>query len=528
MKYQIFEGHIFEFENKGIFFFLETTGRKSLISKLQLFIPLSCILFTLLFLFKIDANSVLVSDNQNKIAQAQAFLDSGYKSQYFSCKILADLGGCKFFPSWQVHLENGLSGPFPVAFSLFASLFGLLGDYSLLFYVSILFFWIGVFFLKFELNLRWGAVLFLSFGPAFFHSALFPDYSITFLLTCVGLTFYACPVKTRPLGLLIGFFVGLGFFFRPENTILYFLLGIFHLIEFVYKGRSGVSTKDKDRLILLIGTGIGVIFYGILNYYLYGSVLGTRIETNAEIGWNTGIEKYSSLLIFGNGRVGFLFFCPWILLWLAYFFIRWKALERFERKLSLAILAALFLGAYLAPNDSNIDWGTRYLSWLIVPIIVLFFSQKNAEKVPKLVWILTGILFLVTLYFSKIYFLMQEKLSQEYVKYNEFLLSSDADIYVTTDPSLSALFGQEILRKKVMRIEDLEDLPKLTKILSSKKGTISLVRYEPLTLTLLQTMEKNDSEKLGTEMNDWFLRSGWKLGSKQSLEKIEILKFVRN
>lgn len=506
---------------------METIGRKNLISKLQFLFPLSSIVFTALFLFKVDANSVLVSDNQNKIVQAQAFIDSGYKSQYFSCKILEDLGGCKFFPSWQVHLQNGISGPFPVAFSLFASVFGLLGDYSLLFYVSILFFWIGVFFLKIELNLKWASILFLSFGPAFFHSALFPDYSITFLLTCVGLTFYACPVRSRLLGLFIGFFVGLGFFFRPENTILYFLLGVFHLIEFIYRGRSGVSTRDKDRLVLLIGTGIGVVFYGIINYYLYGSVLGTRIETNAEIGWDTGFTKYSSLLIFGNGRVGFLFFSPWILLWLVYFFIRWKNLERFERKLSISILISLFLGAFLAPNDSNIDWGTRYLSWLVVPAVVLFFSKKNSEEVPTFVWILTWILFLVTLFFSRIYFLTQEKLSKEYVKYNGFILESGPDIYVTMDPSVSALFGQEILHKKVMRIEVLEDLPRLTRILTAQKGSISLIRYEPITASLLHTLGKNDSEKLGTEMEKWFLGSGWQLGSKQTLEKIEILKFVR-
>ncbi|PJZ49933.1 LA_3751/LA_3752 family putative glycosyltransferase [Leptospira saintgironsiae] len=528
MKYQIFEGHIFGFENKGIFFSLETNGRKSLNSKLQLLIPLSCIVFTALFLFKVDANSVLVSDNQNKIVQAQAFIDSGFKSQYLSCKILEDLGGCKFFPSWQVHLQNGISGPFPVAFSLYASIFGLLGNYSFLFYVSILFFWIGVFFLKFELDLKWSSILFLSFGPAFFHSALFPDYSITFLLTCIGITFYACPVKTRPLGLFIGLFVGLGFFFRPENTILYFLLGVFHLIEFIYKGGSEVSTRDKDRFVLLIGTGIGVLFYGILNYYLYGSALGTRIETNAEIGWDTGFEKYTSLLIFGNGRVGFLLFCPWILLWLVYFFIRWKEFEKFERKLYLAILISLFLGAYLAPNDSNIDWGTRYLSWLIVPVVVLFFSQKKSENVPKVIWILTVILFLVTLFFSKIYFLTQEKLSHEYIKYNKFLLDSNPDIYVTTDSRISALFGQEILRKKVLRIEDIEDLPRLTRLLAPKKGSISLVRYEPITLSLIETLEKNDSERLGTEMEDWFLESRWTLESKQTLEKIEILKFVRN
>ncbi|MGJ4746653.1 LA_3751/LA_3752 family putative glycosyltransferase [Leptospira sp. SA-E8] len=507
---------------------METIRRKSLISKLQLLIPLSSIVFTALFLFKIDANSVLVSDNQNKIIQAQAFVDSGFKSQYLSCKILEDLGGCKFFPSWRVHLENGISGPFPVAFSLFASIFGLLGDYSFLFYVSILFFWIGVFFLKFELNLKWASILFLGFGPAFFHSALFPDYSITFLITCVGLTFYACPVKTRPLGLLIGFFVGLGFFFRPENTTLYFLLGVFHLAEFIYKGRSEISTRDKDRLVLLIGTGIGVVFYGIANYYLYGSALGTRIEANVKIGWDTGFEKYSSLLFLGNGRVGFLFFCPWILLWLIYFFIRWKDLEKFERKLSLAVLISLFLGAYLAPNDSNIDWGTRYLSWLIVPAVVLFFSKKNSENMPRSVWILTGILFIVTLFFSKIYFLTQEKFSKEYVKYNEFLLESAPDIYVTMDPSISALFGQEILYKKVLRIRYLKDLPRLTRLLSQRNGSVSLVRYEPITSSFLQTLEKNDSAKLGTEIEEWFLRSGWKMGSKQTLEKIEILKFVRN
>ncbi|MEI1279059.1 hypothetical protein V6Z05_12095 [Leptospira venezuelensis] len=507
---------------------MDKIGRKNLISKLQFLFPLSCIIFTALFIFKIDANSVLVSDNQNKIVQAQAFVDSGFKSQYFSCKILEDLGGCNFFPSWQVHRENGISGPFPVAFSLFASLFGLLGDYSFLFYVSILFFWIGVFFLKFELNLRWASVLFLSIGPTFFHSALFPDYSITFLLTCVGLTFYACPVKNRPLGIFIGFFVGLGFFFRPENAILYFLLGVLHLFEFIYKGRAEVSVRDKDRLVLLIGTGIGIIFYGILNYYLYGSALGTRIETNAKIGWDTGFEKYFSLLIFGHGRIGFLYFCPWVLLWLVYFLIRWKELEKYERKLSLSVLISLFLGAYLAPNDSNIDWGTRYLSWLMVPVVVLFFSKKNSERIPKIVWVLTYILFLVTLYFSKIYFLTQEKLSKEYVKYNEFLLDSNPDIYITTDPSISALFGQEILRKKVMRIGTLKDIPKLTRILSSKRGSIALVRYEPITLSILKSVGKNKSEKLGTEMEDWFLRSGWNKTSKQSLEKIEILKFVRN
>ncbi|TGL61627.1 LA_3751/LA_3752 family putative glycosyltransferase [Leptospira sarikeiensis] len=485
-----------------------------------------CFLFTALFILKIDPNSILVADNQNKIFQAQAFLDSGYGSQYASCKILSDLGGCEFFPSWKIRLKDGISGPFPVAFSLFASLFGLLGDYSLLFYVSILFFWIGIFFLKIRTDLKWIGVLFLGLGPAFFHSALFPDYSITFLLTCFGLCIYYKPASNKYLNLFSGFLVGLGFFFRPENTILFSFLGVFHLYEYI-RDRSRISEIDRSRLYQLMASGVAVVFYGFINYSLYGSPFGTRIQSNWGLAWEIGLLKYASLLFWGNGRVGFLAFCPWVLLWLAYLLYRWKDLENTEKKLLLSTLLSLVFATVFSPNDSNIDWGTRYLSWITVPAVLLFFNGKRSDTIPKYMKILTGLLFIQTLFFSRAYFILQEKLSHEFVKYNQFLLDSGSDIYITNSLRLSALFGQEIFSKKVLIIKQSKSISKISELLSRKKGSVSIIRYNDETSSFVLSLENPQAIDLDLLLEKELIRNGWELVSKNSLEKIEILKFIR-
>ncbi|TGK05369.1 hypothetical protein EHQ53_17180 [Leptospira langatensis] len=496
----------------------------------SVFLPILCALFIGLFVSKMDPNAILVSDNQNKIFQAQAFLDSGFKSQYASCEILRDLGACTYFPSWQIQMKHGISGPFPVAFSLFAAVVGWLADYSYLFYIAIFFFILGVSILKIRNRINSLGILVLVFGPVFFHSVLFPDYSISFLCTCIAVSAYRKPREDRLEQIFLGLLAGLGFFFRPENSILLFFLGIIHIVEWIKLGLPKKDSEEAKRFLLLVGSGVSILFYGILNFYLYDSPWGSRIYVNATVARDHGALKYVSLLFAGHGRVGFLFFCPWIALGAVLLFLKWRSLEKTEKFLLSASILSLGAGVLMTPNDSNIDWGTRYLSWLCVPAVVLFFSgnsKRILESFPKAVrWV--GVLsFLVSLFFSKVYYVTEIAQSKEMIRYNQFFRSLPEGVNVSTRNTITALYGQDIFHKKVMIVREKGEYSKLVNLLLEKNENVNLIRYNSAILSKLRSMPKAKESGQDAELEKLFLSRGWKISQETSLEKIEVLHLTR-
>lgn len=490
---------------------------------------LICLLFIFLSLWKVPAESILVADNQTKILQAQAFLDSGFQSQYSKCKILAELGGCSYSVGGKGKDEPILYGVFPVAFSLFAAIVRLTGDYTHLVYASVLFFLAGTWLVSFRIRKDFWIPIVLTIGPCFFHSFLFPDYAIVYFLVAGFIAFYYKPLSGIYSSFIIGLLTGGSVFFRPETVFLPFLLGIFSLFHIFANGPPKRNSEEATRLSLLMGYGFSVLLFFSMNYSLYGSFLGTRIAANEK-----GIEsfwewrKYISLLFYGNGRVGFFLFSPWALFGIVYLGIRFRSLSRSEKDLLSSTIASIFLIVLLSPNDSNIDWGTRYLSWLTIPIAILFFTRDFTGLPNEIKWKRVAIsLLTVNLLISYVFFRIQVKVAQEFQKYNSLLTGLSGEVIILTEPSIVGFYGKDILEKRVMLISNSESKKKIAEFLSGKISRLDLVRYEPATSFLLQGMRQDLGEKSEVLLEKELLKQGWKLSERRIAWKLEILNFSR-
>ncbi|MFB5649872.1 LA_3751/LA_3752 family putative glycosyltransferase [Leptospira wolffii] len=489
-----------------------------------------CVFFLLLSLWEVPAESIFVADNQVKIQQAQAFLDSGFLSQYSTCLELADFGGCAYTIGGEGRDVPILIGVFPVAFSLYAALVRLTGDYNHLIYISFLFFLAGTWFISFRVRKDFWIPVVLTFGPCFFHSFLFPDYAIVFFLIAVLVGFYYRPLFGKYSNFMIGLVSGSAVFFRPEVVFLPFFLGLFSVIETFRSGLPARNTEEERRFYLLIGFGSAVILFFGTNYALYENFLGTRIRANEE-----GIEsflnwgKFVSLLFYGNSRIGFFLFSSWVLFALIYLSLRFRILSSKEKHLLLSVLLSIFVIVLLSPNDSNIDWGTRYLSWLTIPVAVLFFTSDFRQSSQDRRWKKFVIfLFILSLIVVFAFFRLQIKVAEEFQKYNSLLKGLSGEVSILTEPSILGFYGKDVLKKKVLLLRPSESRKEFVRFLSGKASRLELVRYEPTTYFLLESIRPPHKKVENAYLLEKeFLDQGWKVSNKKISLKLEILSLQR-
>lgn len=489
---------------------------------------LSSVLFILYVFWKVPAKSIFIADNQTKIEQAQAFVDSGFRSQYSKCLLLKDLGGCRFAHGGNGKDSEAILGVFPVAFSVFAAIFGLLGTYSPLVYISVAFFLLGILSIAYRIGKSPWIPFLLTFGPCFFHSLLFPDYSIVFFCITVFTAYYYRPLGI-PGSLFTGFLGGSVIFFRPETIFLPFALGILFVYSVARNGIPKKGTEDASRFLMLVASGLAVCLFLVLNWILYEDLLGTRIAANTDaIDGITPDDKYSSLLLYGNGRVGFLLFSPWVALGVSYLLFRIKDLEKKEKEILIASLLSFVAIVLLAPNDSNIDWGTRYLSWLTIPFIVLFcYGNSNGvlRQTGKPMRAAAGILLTLSFFFAYTFFKLQIKVTKEFLKYNSFLIARPGEVALLVEPTIAGYYGPEILQKKVLIVP--KDQTEFISFLSGKVVSLDLVRFEPKTLSFVEAISGKNSSKTEKSLEEELKKQGWKAVSAEILDQIETIHFEK-
>ncbi|MEI7012429.1 hypothetical protein V9X60_06860 [Leptospira licerasiae] len=314
-----------------------------------------------------------------------------------------------------------------------------------------------------------------------------------------------------------------------------FFLGFFQLFTFFVGRTSFKKQYEKDRFFLIVSSGVAVIIFAVVNYYLYDSIFGSRIGGNAKSLLTQEGNKTFSLLFFGNGRIGFLTFVPWIILAFLLLTLKFRSLETKEKILLGSSFASLLAVVITAPNDSNIDWGTRYLSWLIVPISLLCFSGNSMKILQSFglkIRITAFTLFGISILISFGYLFIQNQISKEFLKYNTWLKSQKTEISIVQQAKIESLYGQEILHRKVLFPNRKSDPKKFATFITSKASRIDLVRYEPSTLALLESQggpagESDYVAGADYRLENEFISLGWKQISKQTLGRIEIITLSR-
>jgi hypothetical protein len=425
------------------------------------------ILFLLLIavLYKINPKTLFISDTLIKAIQANSIVENDFRSEEILCKSLTELGSCKYsLPSFNF-LNGKLLGPFPVYQSIVNAFIIYFFHPTLIQYFSVVLFVL----LLLNLNKNWdinlyfiGIIVFCT--PLFFHFIGFLDVGLAILLITLGISILNNEYNKRTISFL-GFIFGVSVWFRPESIIFIFIFIVLIII-------SKYNIKNFSYYISFLF--LSILSFFIINYYNYNNILGTRILANKsgfiEFNIQNKLIMIKSLLFTGEGRYGFFGYMPYILILSAIGIYYKNKIDLKYRVLMWSSLLSILFISFSSPNNSNIDWGTRYLSIVLIPLLIVFNKIKDIEY-SKYLNILLIFVFMYSIKISHKYFTYHISMSKQVLKFDNIFESQNSDIWIFTNVSLLNFTNINYFDKKVLFFKENDNILELVEYLKNQKST---------------------------------------------------------
>lgn len=468
-------------------------------------------LFLSVLLYKINPEDYYVSDNLLKFVQANSIIENNFLSEEIRCESLKEFGNCKFVFKEFFTLNGKMLGPFPVYSNIIMSLLIKASGPSFVQWFSLFLMILGIAILYYLWDLKlFIIVFFILCSPIFFHSISFLDISLNFFLFSIGTAFLSSKSNRSRIFYYSPFFLGTCILFRPESIIAGFFLILF----------SGIILKNNFKYKpAIISFLIPILFFVLMNYLLYGNFLGTRIYANQKQILNSAlIERLNmikSLLFQGNGRYGYFGYTPIFgLLFIMQTFL-FKRLNQAQRILFLSSVFSLISITLLSPNDSNIDWGTRYFNGILILQIVSLglIDADKFNKINRIIFI--SMLLIFALYSAKVskkYYQYMIDFTAKSREIRNSLVNLNAKALVFMDDSAIQFIGISYFKQPSVLIDSSKDAYEFNLILNNNKNSdsIALIRTNRVLSSKISIHENSDDhEKILFEN----LKENWKCNS---------------
>lgn len=415
-------------------------------------------------LYKLSPDNMFSGDSLIKLVQAQSLLENNFESEEVRCKNLSVLGNCKFlFDGFKVVNEK-LIGPFPVFQSVFSAMFLMLGQASYIKIFSVFLFLLTIWKAMFRWKINSIVILHLFLcTPLFFHYIDFFDVALSITILCFGISYILEDENNEWKYLYSGILLGLSFWLRLEVLIFVaMLVGFTILIRFRFHTKKTLLLASPIFVLLLV--------YFAIQYFLYNNILGSRFLFNQSSIFNqelsTRINIIQSLLVYGNLRIGFWGYMFLFFPLLIYVLSKIKTIPENLQILSLSIFFSIVLIVFFAPNDSNIDWGSRYLSILIVPFGILLNYFLNKFKDRKWMWIIFIIASLYSIFISKMYYSTHIQLTKKVKEFREFFSKQNSDVWLFSNNSILQFVSVSYLEKPILLVKSENDISTLFQLLN--------------------------------------------------------------
>ncbi|MDF3819103.1 hypothetical protein P3G55_04300 [Leptospira sp. 96542] len=278
-------------------------------------------------------------------------------------------------------------------------------------------------------------------SPFYFHAIGFLDVAISNLLILLGMH-----REDRKLESLTYF--SLASWFRIETIIF---TGIYHLIK-----DNSLLVKVRNLFLIVFVFAI----YSVGNFHFYSSIFGERVNSNLGGMLNLftfdRLQIIASLLFYGNSRVGFLLYCLYVLPFYYYFLFVNK--EKNSQKIVLSLILAMLVTVFFSPNDSNIDWGSRYLSHFGIVTIFLIakFDIDNFWR-NKYLKFLTIALLIFSFFVSYNYFKIYRISGKQIKKFQEVFLFANSQNLLFNNQFLANHSGLDVLSRRYILIPKEEN-----------------------------------------------------------------------
>ncbi|MCG6144891.1 LA_3751/LA_3752 family putative glycosyltransferase [Leptospira bandrabouensis] len=392
-----------------------------------------------------------VSDSLTKVLQSIFWIDNGFEEQgihYPGKSIDPDYKFFYFKESYQLQVnKNGsLIAPFPFLNTVLITPLVKLHWLDGIVYLGAILFWLYSCFIYRITKSYWSFVVVLFFTPLLQHFLAFSDIAFASFFLCIFLT---SSFKKPGFNLTTMFVIVFGLFslfLRTEILILFLVLLSFYLYSFFKNGRDSIQIHAHWKRIFVIS--IVLVLFVVSNYLVYGSILGPRFDNNKAGIFRLEMDvflKWKSLLLGGNGRFGLFGYAPWLFVLSGlYIFLSPGRKNTLGRNLFYLWALIILFVTFLSPNDSNIDWGTRYYSsFSIFPILLLFhFQWRRFVGIKK--YVVVGFLLLSFSYSVYINFKVWKEMKKISVQIEDLvnrLMEDPADGYVVEDPTIANALG---------------------------------------------------------------------------------------
>jgi len=427
-------------------------------------------IFIVYFNSGLDFNISFYGDNSTKFFQAFSLIENHFKDDIIRCKWMSEFDYCKYFPKSNTMVyvdEYTLKGVFPIALSYLNALFIRWFNYNFFIILPQIIFFLFLLIIKKYLNPFFILMLFFS-TQLFFTSFIYTDFALSLFFTSFFFVFFYNFKKSNlAIIFILGFIAGLNVFYRYEGEIfLVILITILFLFD-----------KENRKQYLIFGSGLSLslLLFFITNYIYYNNFLGIRLIANKEGIFTTDLTiKMLSIWgnIWGNSLhpVGFFKYKFYLLIFYILFFYYRDKMSNQNKYIYYSILTSLIILILLVPNDSGVDYGTRYLAILLVPSFILlnnFFKLINNKFIKFiLVFFMIFSIYYTYQYYKSIIKInivtkkLYESIEQEFRKNSLWIFHSNY---------LPFMFGSYLLENKILVIEHPKELEEFKNIFEQKK-----------------------------------------------------------
>ncbi|RHX85211.1 LA_3751/LA_3752 family putative glycosyltransferase [Leptospira stimsonii] len=429
--------------------------------------------------------SSFAADSLVKILQAKGWVESGFQSQ------TVHYLGKSIDPAYKYFLidtSTSRSGekitPFPFANTIITAPFVAFGFPEGIIYLSAFIFFLYLILLLRITKLYLTPIATIFGTPLLHHFISFSDVSIAATLVLFGITFLLTEDmsfnKNQPRLFISGALMGIACWYRPEVIILTscFLFSNF-LIPLI---KTKTIEKEVVRRSFVFSFGFLILFSAFIayNWVHYDSILGPRVESNRSIllfDWPTKFGSIRSLLINGNGRVGLFGYSAWYLFVIGFCLWNWTKIRETSQIWIITFLTNLTLVCIFTPNDSNIDWGSRYFTCsAFVPLLLLKEFQQIKIGKPifqKFFLSILGILILYSLNINHKVIRTMRRISLQLTQIQSSIPWSESKVFVTHRNNIANTFGLNYLNQTILLLSSVEDLNKV--VLENQKVNFVLI-----------------------------------------------------
>ncbi|MBI3396101.1 MAG: hypothetical protein HY042_09720, partial [Spirochaetia bacterium] len=347
---------------------------------------------------------VFTGDSLNKLVQAEALIQSGFKSEELHYPAHNVDPRYEFFPftaAYHLQINGRHLGQYPLFYSVLSALLTMSAGALALPWMSVVSAVAMMLLLRFYWKARTFTLMFAMLGTGMLiYAVQYSEVILSVVLGFAGLSLILAGEKSVARALAGGVLAGLGVWLRLEGILFFGALGLAWLIV-----RGLRSAFTSNLLPASIAFAVTVLAFLAFNQWDYGHILGPRYLATKSDGYGLccRLNATVTLLITAKYRPGFFAYTP-LFLWALVYAARpriFKALDERIRILFVTCVIFLPLASLSAPNDGVTDWGARYLMLASLPSTLVLEAVLTAVDVSGLKrWSLKKVGFVILSGFS--------------------------------------------------------------------------------------------------------------------------------